>query len=123
MFAELSRDLLDGRKVFPDGLCLDEEGGVWIGTGFGGQFLRVLEGGDASDRIAPAAGRWAIACVLGDPDRRTLYMMTSSTEVATLRPLTDSELTDDEEHRTWARTLSTGFVESVRVAVPGAGLP
>src|SRR6185369_6678835 len=45
-FAELDRSMLtSGRKVFPDGMCLDAEGAVWIGTGFGSEFLRVAPGG------------------------------------------------------------------------------
>jgi sugar lactone lactonase YvrE len=48
----------------------------------------------------------AIACMLGDDDRRTLYMLTSKG----LDPQKAAE-------------LRTGRLERVRVDAPGAGLP
>ena len=43
---------LSGRRVYadlgehmPDGICLDEGGGIWVASFRGGVFLRVLEGG------------------------------------------------------------------------------
>lgn len=110
--AELFAQLPD---VFPDGLCLDEEGAAWIGSPpldaehYGdGQFLRVLPGGEITDRIE-TPGRWAIAPMLGGPDRRTLFMTTSSVENVTL--LKQTGKTED------------GRIETLRVEVPGAGLP
>ena len=110
--AELFAQLPD---VFPDGLCLDEEGAAWIGSPpldaehYGdGQFLRVLPGGEITDRIE-TPGRWAIAPMLGGPDRRTLFMTTSSVDNVTL--LKQTGKTED------------GRIETLRVEVPGAGLP
>ena len=110
--AELFAQLPD---VFPDGLCLDEEGAAWIGSPpldaehYGdGQFLRVLPGGEITDRIE-TPGRWAIAPMLGGPDRRTLFMTTSSVENVTL--LKQTGKTED------------GRIETLRVEVPGTGLP
>jgi len=101
--------------AFPDGLCLDEEGAAWIGSPpldaahYGnGQFLRVLEGGEITDRIL-TPGRWAIAPMLGGPDRKTLFLTTSSVEnVKVLKETGKAE---------------NGRIETVRVDVPGAGLP
>ena len=110
--AELFAQLPD---VFPDGLCLDEEGAAWIGSPpldaehYGdGQFLRVLPGGEITDRIE-TPGRWAIAPMLGGPDRRTLFMTTSSVENVTLLKQTGK--------------AEDGRIETLRVEVPGAGLP
>ena len=101
--------------TFPDGLCLDEEGAVWIGSPpldaeqYGdGQFLRVLEGGEVTDRIS-TPGRWAIAPMLGGPDRKTLFLTTSSVE--NVKILKETGKAED------------GRIETVRVDVPGAGLP
>jgi sugar lactone lactonase YvrE len=123
-FAELDRSMLtSGRKVFPDGMCLDAEGAVWIGTGFGCEFLRVAPGGELLTRAVPADGRWAVACMLGGADRRTLFMATAKTTIEVQRPIAESEIGDHEAHRTWARTLSQGYVEAVQVDVPGEGTP
>lgn len=101
--------------TFPDGLCLDEEGAAWIGSPpldaehYGdGQFLRVLEGGEITNRI-PTPGRWAIAPMLGGPDRKTLFLTTSSVE--NVKVLKETGKAED------------GRIETVRVDVPGAGLP
>lgn len=108
LFAELP-------DVFPDGLCLDEEGAAWIGSPplaaehYGdGVFLRVLPGGEITDRIF-TPGRWAIAPMLGGPDRRTLFMTTSSVQNVALLKATGK--------------VEDGRIETLRVEVPGAGLP
>lgn len=92
-------------EATPDGICLDAEGAIWVGSPTTQEFLRVREGGDVSDRI-PTPGKWAVACMLGGDDRRTLYLLTAET--------TQPEL---------ARGKSKGWIETVRVDVAGAGLP
>ena len=101
--------------VFPDGLCLDEEGAAWIGSPpldseyYGnGEFLRVLEGGEITHRIT-TPGRWAVAPMLGGPDRKTLFLTTSSVE--NVKILQETGKVED------------GRIEITRVDVPGAGLP
>ncbi len=109
-------------KTFPDGMCLDESGAVWIGTGFNRRFLRVEEGGEISDELT-LPDRWAIACVLGGPDRRTLYLMTAATTLDDLQALAGAEEGNSDSHLAWALTRSTGRVEAVDVEIAGAGLP
>lgn len=82
----------------PDGICLDEEGAVWVASPTTAEFLRVRDGGEVADRIA-VPGRTAIACMLGGPDRRTLFL---------LMPFRGEE---------------RATIETVRVEVPGAGRP
>ncbi|MFD5200999.1 SMP-30/gluconolactonase/LRE family protein [Streptomyces sp. NPDC058375] len=72
---------LSGRRVFattsslPDGICLDDDGGVWAGMPSVPAVARFVEGGAVTDivRFAPESAL-PPACVLGGPDRRTLYI-------------------------------------------------
>ncbi|MDB5823723.1 MAG: hypothetical protein JWR21_2427 [Herminiimonas sp.] len=87
-----------------DGICLDAEGAVWIASPISAECLRVVEGGEITSRIAVKTQ--AIACMLGGPDRRTLFVLTA--------PLA---------RRDKARRLMQGRIEIARVDIPGAGLP
>lgn len=91
----------------PDGICLDTGGGVWVACPVAGRFVRTVEGGQVTDDIPVEPGRHAIACVLGGPDRRTLYLLTAAT------------LGEAEQ----SRSLGSARVERVPVAAAGAGLP
>lgn len=87
----------------PDGISLDAEGGIWVASPVGQVCVRVLEGGSITDRID--CDRGVYACMLGDTDRRTLYLCTAG---------------DSDPAQTGVRS---GRIERVRVAVPGAGWP
>ena len=89
----------------PDGLCVDVEGGVWVGCFLSCEFLRVLEGGEITDRVATGES-WAVAPALGGPDMRTLYLVINDTTF-------EGIATGDSRCR----------IEAVEVAVPGAGSP
>jgi len=91
--------------VRPDGICLDAEGAVWAGSPNTAQFVRVLPDGTIAESIA-TQGKLAVACALGGPGRRTLFLLTAIT--------TPEEL---------ARDRAEGFVEVTTVDVPGAGIP
>ena len=91
--------------VMPDGICFDDESCVWVSSPASREFVRVREGGEQVARVS-SGEQLAIACMLGDDDRRTLYMLTSKG----LDPQKAAE-------------LRTGRLERVRVDVPGAGLP
>jgi sugar lactone lactonase YvrE len=90
--------------VFPDGICLDAEGAIWVADARGNRVLRVREGGTIAETI-PLPGRNAFACMLGDADRRTLFLCTAPASGPDRAGKTD------------------GKIETVRVTVPGAGLP
>jgi sugar lactone lactonase YvrE len=68
-------DLPEGHG--PDGICGDDAGGVWIASPHAGRFLRVLEGGEVTHRADLEPGRFAYACAIGGPARRTLFLCTS----------------------------------------------
>jgi sugar lactone lactonase YvrE len=88
----------------PDGICLDEEGGVWVCSPGVHEVIRVVDGGRITDTIPLPPDRDSFACVLGGPDGRNLYIGTAREYIP-------------------AVTLAqrAGRIEVTRVAVPGAG--
>jgi sugar lactone lactonase YvrE len=99
------RIFADGLDGAPDGIALDAEGGVWTSMTLAHQFERIVEGGDVTDRI-DMGDRVAIACTLGGPERRILFLLSS---------------TDAYPQRLVGTRLSR--LDAVQVATPGAGLP
>jgi sugar lactone lactonase YvrE len=103
---------LSDRRIFaegldgpPDGIALDAEGGVWASMTLANQFGRIVEGGMVTDRI-DMGDRTAIACTLGGPARRTLFLLSS---------------TDAYPQRLIGTKLSR--LDAVTVDIPGAGRP
>jgi sugar lactone lactonase YvrE len=60
----------------PDGICLDVDGSVWAAFPLAHEFRRIAPGGGVVETI-PMGERLAIACALGGPDLRTLFLLTS----------------------------------------------
>ena len=92
---------LPGRA--PDGIALDADGAVWVADANGNACVRVREGGEITNVVD--TGRGCFACALGGPDRTTLFLLTG------------------EGFSGQAIRKRTGAIETVEVAVPGAGLP
>ena len=99
------RIFADGLDGPPDGIALDAAGGVWVSMTLAHQFERITEGGAVTDRI-DMDERVAIACALGGPERRTLFLLSS---------------TDAYPQRLVGTRLSQ--LDAVTVDTPGAGLP
>jgi sugar lactone lactonase YvrE len=99
------RVFADGLDGPPDGIALDAEGGVWTSMTLAHQFERIVAGGAVTDRI-DMGERVAIACALGGPERRILFLLSS---------------TDAYPQRLAGTRLSR--LDAVHVATPGAGLP
>ena len=59
--------------VAPDGLCLDEEGGVWFADPMGARVVH-LDADGRPDRELPFPDEHPLACVLGGSDRKTLFV-------------------------------------------------
>ncbi len=101
---------LSNRRLFaelpcpPDGICLDQEGQVWVANPVAAQCLRVAEGGEVTATVTTQ--RNCFACMLGGEDRRTLHLMTATASDAKT-----------------AAAVRDAQVEIVVVDVPGAGLP
>jgi sugar lactone lactonase YvrE len=89
---------------FPDGICLDAEGAVWVADARRNRVLRVRADGTL-DRTLTTGQNGAFACMLGGPDRRTLFVLTNTGSGPAMAEKTD------------------GRIETYRVDVPGAGLP
>lgn len=75
---------LGNRRIFaeglegpPDGITLDADGGVWTALTLAHQFQRIVVGAAVTDLI-DIGDRAAIACTLGGPGRRTLFLASSS---------------------------------------------
>lgn len=102
---------LSGRRIFaetdtlyPDGICLDADGAVWVSDPQNKEVVRFKDGGEITDRII-LGDRGAYACMLGGEDSRTLFICTnngSGPDIAAQR---------------------SGKIETMRVNIPGAGLP
>jgi len=91
-----------GEQVTPDGISLDAEGALWVASPGTRDVLRVREGGEITERIP--LGAIPVACMLGGPERRTLF-------IATAESLDPSD------------TGAVGRIEAIEVDVPGVGLP
>ncbi|MGH7779892.1 MAG: SMP-30/gluconolactonase/LRE family protein [Candidatus Binataceae bacterium] len=94
----------DLEKNVPDGIALDAEGAIWVASPTQSEVIRVKEGGEVTERIKVASD--AFACMLGGPDRKTLFVLTSASS------------NPDE-----CRAKASAKIEITKVDVPGAGLP
>jgi sugar lactone lactonase YvrE len=90
--------------VFPDGICLCEDGTVWVANAMKPECVRYAEGGEVLERVTTSMP--CFACMLGDDDRRTLYLVIAADSDGNKAPL-----------------ARNGAIEKVRTTVPGAGLP
>ena len=108
---------LSNRRVFaegvaPDGICLDAEGAVWVGTGF--SIARVAVGGRVLQRVELPENRAPFALMLGGPDRRTLFILTAEWRAADGHVSNLKRLADGPR---------TGEILALPVSVPGSGRP
>ena len=90
--------------TIPDGCCYDAEGGIWYADAVGRAALRVVEGGEITHRVETEQNCFAV--MLGGDDRRTLFLVTSP-----------------GSHPDEVQGVGQGRIETVRVEIPGAGLP
>jgi sugar lactone lactonase YvrE len=87
------------KSLAPDGICLDENGGIWVSAPGSHKVVRVLEGGEETHIVKIETD--AYACMLGGPDRRRLFIATATSD----------------------GTQVIGQIEYVDVEYAGVGLP
>jgi sugar lactone lactonase YvrE len=90
---------------YPDGICLDADGAIWYGDVSNKRCVRVREGGEVLQSID--LDRGCFACVLGGPQRRTLFVAVNAWNGAT----------------DMGSGPRMGQVLSVDAPAPGAGWP
>ncbi|WP_419919370.1 SMP-30/gluconolactonase/LRE family protein [Candidatus Poriferisocius sp.] len=90
--------------TIPDGCCYDAEEGIWYADAVGCAAQRVIEGGEITHRVETEQNCFAV--MLGGDDRRTLFLLTAP-----------------GSHPDEVRGRGQARIETVRVEVPGAGLP
>jgi len=100
-FAE---EMLEGQ--IPDGICLDDAGGVWAACCFGPGVVRYEEGKGATHMVTLPEGRFAYACMLGGPDKQTLFICTA-----------------DQYNPQALRASRTSSIDFIKTEFTGAGLP
>ena len=66
---------------YPDGLCVDAEGGVWVAL-FGGSAVRRYTAEGVADHEITLPVTQPTSCAFGGADLRTLYITTSREELA-----------------------------------------
>lgn len=93
-------------RVAPDGICLDEAGGVWVADALGTECIRFEQGGRATHRVPAGEGRHFFACMLGGKDGRTLFGCTSQTS-----------------HPEEAKQLKSGRIDRTAAPYARAGRP
>jgi sugar lactone lactonase YvrE len=92
------------RGAVPDGICMDNEGGIWSASPTTCECLRQIDGGEITHRVEVDQG--AFACMLGGQERTTLYILTA-----------------DSSDPTECRANRLGRVEAWPAPYPGAGWP
>ncbi len=91
-------------SFWPDGIAPDATGAIWVANPFGHEVIRVLEGGQVTDRVSTGQ-LTAYACALGGDDGRTLYICAAPPSL-------------DETTR---RTRRGGILIATRITTPAPG--
>lgn len=90
---------------FPDGIAFDAGGGVWAACPYEHGVVRVEEGGRITHTLELPADRAAFACMLGGPQRRTLFLCTAA-----------------RAGHDVLRELKSARIEAIEVGFAGAGI-
>ena len=91
----------------PDGICIDGDGAVWYADVGGQHCVRIREGGEVLQTVQ--LDRGAFACMLGGPERRTLFILAAEW--------------GGFEHVPELVAKRTGQVLALEAPAPGVGWP
>jgi sugar lactone lactonase YvrE len=91
-------------NVAPDGICLNEEGHIWVANALAPEVILIAEGGEVIRQIQTSQPCYA--CMLGGADGKTLFAVTAASSDGVL-----------------AAEKKTGKIEAVRVDRSRAGWP
>ena len=91
----------------PDGICIDGDGAVWYADVGGQHCVRIREGGEVLQTAQ--LDRGAFACMLGGPERRTLFILAAEW--------------GGFEHVPELVAKRTGQVLALEAPAPGVGWP
>jgi sugar lactone lactonase YvrE len=94
-----------GSMKSPDGICLDQQGAVWVAAFEEDAFIRLDRSGRELQRIE-VPGRRALACTLGGAERKTLFCLSAATSYEELR-----------------QRKSSSRIDVVDVEIAGTGYP
>ncbi len=64
-------------QCFPDGICADAQGAIWVANALAPECLRVAQGGEVLARVETSQP--CFACTLGGDDERLLWCCTAPT--------------------------------------------
>lgn len=95
---------------FPDGICLDPEGAIWVAGPVTKDCIRVLEGGEITHKVTSANNHGVYACALNQPLSPSPATAAPTT---TNTPTTLYLCTADTTGPQLAQGISTGHLESV----------
>ena len=72
---------LETPGIVPDGLTVDEDGGIWVALWGGGAVHRYLPDGSLADEIEMPVER-PTSCAFGSPDRSTLFVTSARNDLS-----------------------------------------
>jgi sugar lactone lactonase YvrE len=98
------RVFAENAEMYPDGICLDAEGAIWVADPRNMEVIRIVEGGNIVEKIS-LKDRGAYACALGGSDGCTLFICTNTGS--------------GPDHA----KAKAGKIEFTTVSVPGVGSP
>jgi len=105
---------LPANRSNPDGICIDAEGAIWMADPHHHCCVRVLDGGQLT-HIVDTSPYECVACALGGPQRRTLFLV--------LAPPRDAPGSEQLVLGGPPPAVRGARVEALEVDVPGAGWP
>ncbi len=88
----------------PDGICLDQNGNIWVANALAAECVLVAGGGDILERVQTSQNCYA--CMLGGDDGRDLFCVTAASS-----------------SKVEASATRTGKIECACVTSPAAGWP